>query len=80
MVYRNTVLALHQIMPFPHLSETMKHWKTSLGRHYAQANRTFVEVAGFKMNDVTSIFGRFTPELLINEGYLNEYVETLVDL
>lgn len=80
MVYRNSVLSMHEISPFPCLSETMKQWKNMMSKHYIKANHTFAEVAGFKVNDVTSVFGIFTPELLINEGYLNEYVESLVDL
>jgi hypothetical protein len=73
MVYRNSVLALHDIVPFPSLPQTMKHWSNAMGGHYLKANHTFAEIAGFK-TDASSAYGHFTPDLLIEEGYLNEYV------
>lgn len=80
MVYRNSVLALHEITPFPHLAKTMKLWESAMKKHYTRANNTFAEISGFKKNANSSFYGRFTPDLLIEEGYLNEYVEALVDL
>jgi hypothetical protein len=50
-----------------------------MANHYHKANNTFAEMAGFKFNP-NSVYGRFTPDLLIEEGYMNEYVEALVDL
>jgi hypothetical protein len=80
MVYRNSVLSLHEIIPFPHLTETMKLWKSAMEKHYMRANHVFSLLAGFKQDDYSSVYGRFTPDLIISEGYLNEYVEALVDL
>lgn len=79
MVYRNAVLALHEILPFPSLPLTMKHWSTKMQGHYVRANQTFAKMGGLG-REGELMFGNFTPELLIAEGYMNEYVEALVDL
>lgn len=49
MVYRNSVLAMHEVVPFPCLSQTMKLWANKMEGHYQKANSIFAEMAGFKL-------------------------------
>lgn len=47
MVYRNTVLALHNISPFPQLDVPMRIWNNSMRKHYEQAHQVYAQLAGF---------------------------------
>ena len=42
MVYRNAVMSLHQLCPFPVLAETMKMWNEGLCHHYERSHKVFV--------------------------------------
>lgn len=44
MVYRNTVLSLHHLCPFPVLSQTMALWASKMHHHYIRANKIFVKL------------------------------------
>jgi len=47
MVYRNSVLALHQLCPFPSLSQPMQMWNQLMNHHYVRAHKIFVKLLDF---------------------------------
>lgn len=46
MIYRNTVLALHSLSPFPALSQTMALWSLSMHTHYLKSHKLFATILG----------------------------------
>jgi hypothetical protein len=57
----------------------MQLWKNALISHYQRANQVFLSIAGFQVADEEE-YGRFTKDMLREEGYLNDYAEGVIDL
>ena len=79
MVYRNAVMSLHQLCPFPVLAETMRMWNEGLCHHYERSHKVFVQLLGLGAQRESMGFGLLSGEELKEQGYMVDYVQGLVD-
>lgn len=79
MVFRNTVLSLHSLCPFPILSETMALWNCLMRPHYQRSHKVFVSLLELVAYEEPQEHGLLSGDELREEGYMIDYVEGLVD-